>query len=634
MTSIAFPSFFLFVQANPEITAINVTTPVNPYVPSSNSLPSTNPFQQDLFRSILWKNKAKSCISYQRFYIYPMRDSKCINYAIQNFPSLFDSLKARALLSCMDYIDPDEIQNETMTSTTALFFLIEFEKHASTTVHGLRMVLKSHFKDIPCIDRIEPDTLSFSHQAFISTTATTPLNERQALPPGLFPPTMYHSYFDVTEKRGQDGKMMHDDTTFNLWGLDMIDYLRDDMYTYDYTGDQVHVYVLDSGVVASHPDFQGRASLLYEAPGTHHSETQSDCTGHGSHVSGIIAGTITGVAKHAWVHMLRVMGCENEFPNSNTLLALNHLEKIIQYPAIINLSIGTKPIEGVFPYDPPLIEKLKKFTNILKVPVIMSAGNLETEICDPLFDEVEDIIVVGSIDEHFVKAKSSNFGECVDIFAPGENIWSHSNEPEKQFYTRLSGTSQAAPFTTGIAALLVQKNGKHLTPKELLDELYSISSFKVVGAGPNLRRVVGAPLTENSYQASLRLIQTKLKNLKLKSNSLIIIISVASVAVGLTLIGVVYFFYGCYRKRKHRYQTENLRPRPLSEATLISSSPFNDVSLSKAASASTSSSTSPSSSSPSSSSSVSTENSFLTMLKNKFGIPKKESPSPLKKGKN
>ncbi|KAI9142481.1 peptidase S8/S53 domain-containing protein [Paraphysoderma sedebokerense] len=293
---------------------------------------------------------------------------------------------------------------------------------------------------------------------------------------------------------------------FNLWGLDRMDGTLNKRYYFDQTGKGVNIYIIDSGIQASHPDFDNRANIIYLAPNVT-GQDRWDCTGHGTHVSGIAAGRNVGVAKESKINVLRVLGCSEDANNNDIINALEFLSKNISMPAVINLSLGPKldPVTKQFPTSPSLVRMLNRFTTELKVPVVLAAGNDGVDKCTPLASDVQDIIVVGAMDPLDQKADFSNYGECITVWAPGVDIWSAA-PPEKggNAFVSKQGTSQAAPFVTGVVALLLQKDPT-LSPAALKTAFVDLarSSVKVKNASnTNNLGVIRTPLDAKTRQES------------------------------------------------------------------------------------------------------------------------------------
>ncbi len=234
------------------------------------------------------------------------------------------------------------------------------------------------------------------------------------------------------------------------WGIDRIDQ-RDrplnGTYTYDYTASNVRVYVIDSGILASHGDFGGRvlagATAISDGRGT------SDCNGHGTHVAGTVGGATWGVAKQARLVPVRVFGCTGGSANSTIIAGIDWVAANHVKPAVANMSLGG-----------PASSAIDNATNNLinsGVTVVVAAGNDNANACNYSPARVANAITVGSTTSTDARSSFSNFGTCVNIFAPGSSIrsaWYTSNTATNT----ISGTSMASPHVAGAAALYLSVN--------------------------------------------------------------------------------------------------------------------------------------------------------------------------------
>ncbi|KAJ3360092.1 hypothetical protein GGF32_008681 [Allomyces javanicus] len=274
----------------------------------------------------------------------------------------------------------------------------------------------------------------------------------------------------------------------SLWGLDAMDGSLDGKYALNLTGAGVNVYVIDSGIRADHAEFSGRAQNIYTAQGAQDPNLTptTDCTGHGTHVSGVAVGHTVGIAKGANVYGLRIIGCDKSGSVSDAVDALNYLAKNLKKPAVINMSLGSP--EGLKGNTLP-----NAITALVKqgVHVVIAAGNSAVDACSaaagaPSLTTIADTYVVGAVDRPSATdlaqniynprvATFSNTGACVKYWAPGVDIWSASNfsadatNDPKAFESR-QGTSQATPFVTGVIALHLEMNAS-FTPADLTQVL-------------------------------------------------------------------------------------------------------------------------------------------------------------------
>ncbi|MDT8914764.1 S8 family peptidase [Amycolatopsis sp. PS_44_ISF1] len=235
------------------------------------------------------------------------------------------------------------------------------------------------------------------------------------------------------------------------WGQDRIDQAAlplDHSYTYPNTAANVHVYVLDTGVRTSHHDFGGRAHAAFDAvdPGGNRSGT--DCNGHGTQVAATIAGGYFGVAKAASVESVRTLGCDGRGTSEQILSALDWVNLNAQRPALLNLSFAG-------PSGTVLDIQLYKMTQ-LGLTYTTAAGNgspgAGVNACDTTPARQTTGITVGATDRADRRLPWSNFGSCVDLYAPGEGIRTAGNGSDTAC-TTVSGTSIASAEAAGVAAM-------------------------------------------------------------------------------------------------------------------------------------------------------------------------------------
>lgn len=262
------------------------------------------------------------------------------------------------------------------------------------------------------------------------------------------------------------------------WGLDRIDQRsgRNGRYTYNRTGNGVHAYILDSGVRGSHQEFSGRMGNGFTTIGNN----AGDCNGHGTHVAGTVGGTTYGVAKKATIHSVRVLGCDGRGSTSGIIRAVqwvgyNHIK-----PAVANMSLG-----GGTSYA--LDNAITSATN-RGVLFVVAAGNSNRNACNYSPARSSSALTVGSTTSSDYRSDFSNYGNCVNIFAPGSSItsaWSTSNYATNT----ISGTSMASPHVAGVAALYLEAN-PNASPTAVRNAIINSATRNTVrGAGygsPNI----------------------------------------------------------------------------------------------------------------------------------------------------
>ena len=262
-----------------------------------------------------------------------------------------------------------------------------------------------------------------------------------------------------------------DETVFQImatqpgvtWGLDTIDGSIDGSYNYISDGSGVRVYIVDTGVDATHREFGSRVIDGFDAYGQNLDQT--DCHGHGTHVAAIAAGSYYGVAKASTIVPVRVMDC-NGVGNTTTLT--DGIEWILASHSggvgIVNMSIGGNKDEEVNALTSRLVSA--------GFVVVAAAGNSNKDACQVSPASAPGVIAVAAVDRDNTKASFSNWGSCVDVSAPGVGINS-ANAENHSVSRKMSGTSQASPFVAGAIATYLSQ-GAATTPttaESLMDEL-------------------------------------------------------------------------------------------------------------------------------------------------------------------
>jgi serine protease len=250
----------------------------------------------------------------------------------------------------------------------------------------------------------------------------------------------------------QDSVMSIVDTQPNAtWGLDRIDQ-RDrpvsGTYTYNTTAAGVHVYVIDTGIRRTHVEVVGRVSAsgytaINDGNGT------NDCHGHGTHVSGTVGGTLYGVAKSVTLHAVRVLGCTGSGSNAGVIAGIDWVTANKTLPAVANMSLGGGASTA--------LDDAVRRSVAAGVTYAVAAGNSSVNACNSSPARVAEALTVGSSTNLDARSSFSNYGTCVDIFAPGSSITSAWSTSDNAINT-ISGTSMASPHVAGVAALYLSAN--------------------------------------------------------------------------------------------------------------------------------------------------------------------------------
>lgn len=264
------------------------------------------------------------------------------------------------------------------------------------------------------------------------------------------------------------------------WGLDRIDQVdRPLSSTYEYTatGLGVRAYVIDTGIRAGHQDFSGRMLAGFTA--IDDGQGTNDCNGHGTHVAGSVGSTTWGFAKGVQLVPVRVLGCDGAGSYSGVIAGIDWVASQAHRPAVANLSLGGPASASL---DAAVAGAVGK-----GVTVVVAAGNDNANACNYSPAREPLAITVGATTSTDARASYSNFGTCLDVFAPGSAIVSAWITSDSATAT-LNGTSMASPHVAGVAALVLQTQPQ-ASPQAVSDHLKntaSVNKLSSIGTGsPN-----------------------------------------------------------------------------------------------------------------------------------------------------
>lgn len=265
------------------------------------------------------------------------------------------------------------------------------------------------------------------------------------------------------------------------WGLDRIDQVdRPLSTTYDYlaTGAGVRAYIIDTGIRASHSDFGGRTLPGFTAISD--GNGSNDCNGHGTHVAATVGGSQWGVAKAAALVPVRVLGCDGSGSYSGVIAGVDWAAAQTHRPAVANLSLGGPTSDA--------LDQAIAGATASGLSMVVAAGNSNADACNYSPARAPSAITVGATTSSDARANYSNFGPCLDLFAPGSAItsaWYTSDFASAS----LNGTSMAAPHVAGVVALVLEKNpnASAASVTELLLGTASVNKLSSIGRrSPNL----------------------------------------------------------------------------------------------------------------------------------------------------
>lgn len=266
------------------------------------------------------------------------------------------------------------------------------------------------------------------------------------------------------------------------WGLDRIDQRSlplSNTFSYNEAIPGVYAFIIDTGILASHSEFTGRVQVGLGYDAVTSGGSASDCNGHGTHVAATVGGVTYGVAKKVLLVPVRVLDCAGTGSISGVIAGVDYAVRSGLRPAVANMSLSGGMSSTL---DAAVTNAVSQ-----GVTVVVAAGNSNRDACNYSPARVASAITVGATDSADARAPYSNFGKCLDIFAPGSSITSAWYTAANAIAT-LSGTSMASPHVAGVAARVIGSG--IVSPSAVVAEIKKNATSNKVGAAgrgsPNL----------------------------------------------------------------------------------------------------------------------------------------------------
>jgi len=263
--------------------------------------------------------------------------------------------------------------------------------------------------------------------------------------------------------------------TTTAWNLARVSQfqLQPDLTPYRYwaSGNGVTSYIIDTGILTTHNEFGGRATWGYPTAGG------NDCNGHGTHVAGTVGGRVWGVAKNVRLVAVKVLDCSGGGTISGIIAGVQWVSSNARKPANANMSLGGGQSAS---FNQAVTASVNT-----GISYIVAAGNSNANACSFSPASASGVISVGATStapsggsEVDIRASFSNWGTCVHVLAPGQDItaaWHTSNSA----LSTISGTSMASPHVAGIVSLYQEASGGK-SPAQLKNDIVNSASDDLI----------------------------------------------------------------------------------------------------------------------------------------------------------
>ncbi|XP_048208081.1 proprotein convertase subtilisin/kexin type 9-like [Perognathus longimembris pacificus] len=269
-----------------------------------------------------------------------------------------------------------------------------------------------------------------------------------------------------------------------MWNTRRVSSELDQLKSFNHSNkdNPVEVYLMDTGIRPSHQEIKDRVTIPNfervpkECLSTSIPRTEDNCESHGTHLAALVSGQSVGVAKNINIHSLHVLNCQGKGTVSKILMGLEFIwKKLVSKPS--KRMVVLLPL--VSGYSRSINRACKRLARAGAV-LVAAAGNFQSNACAYSPASSPEVITVGAVNfqnQPFTQGwQGTNYGSCVDIFAPGKSIVSAANDCDI-CYAMKSGTAQAAAHVAGIAALMLTAQ-PNLTVAEVRQRLihYSVSN--------------------------------------------------------------------------------------------------------------------------------------------------------------